>query len=76
MLAVKLYLAGGDIIALDITPSQKDRLSRTINQTHLPILPFTANIGGVDVEIPWRSIAYISSCPLVQSAPLLREAAV
>ncbi|GGK25719.1 hypothetical protein GCM10008955_19320 [Deinococcus malanensis] len=76
MLTVKLHLAGGDIIALDITPSQKDRLSRTINQAHLPTLPFTASIGGVDVEIPWRSISYISSYPQVQVAAVLREAAV
>lgn len=76
MLTVKLHLAGGDIIALDITPSQKDRLSRTINQAQFPTLPFTANVGGVNVEIPWRSISYISSCPQAQSAPMLREAAV
>ncbi|AHX26490.1 hypothetical protein DEDE109153_04080 [Deinococcus deserti] len=76
MLTVKMHLAGGDIIALNMTPSQKNRLSKTINQAQLPTLPFTANVDGVDVEIPWRSISYISSYPQVQSSPVLREAAM
>ncbi|AHX26489.1 hypothetical protein DEDE109153_03930 [Deinococcus deserti] len=70
MLTVHLHLAGGDTIALEMSPSQKDRLSRTINQEKLPPLPFVAAINGMTVEIPWRSIAYLSSCPQVPNVAL------
>ena len=70
MLTVHLHLTGGDTIALEMSPSQKDRLSRTINQSTLPTLPFVAAVNGTTVEIPWRSIAYLTSYPHIQHAAL------
>ncbi|AHX26503.1 DUF2442 domain-containing protein [Deinococcus deserti] len=75
MLSVKLHLAGGDVIALNMTLSQKNRISRTMNQNQLPTTPFTTQVNGLDIEIPWRSIAYLSSGPQVQLAQMQQEAA-
>lgn len=75
MLPVNLHLAGGDVIALKITPSQKNRISRTMNQNQLPTTPFTTQVNGLEIEIPWRSIAYLTSGPQVQLAQMHQEAA-
>lgn len=67
MLTVKLHLCNGDVISTTLTQAQKSRLSRTLNQAVLPVTPFTVNVGGAELEIPWRTIGYISSEPLVRS---------
>lgn len=75
MLTVKLHLAGGDVIALTMTPSQKNRISRTVNQIQLPATPYTAQVDGMQIEIPWRSIVYLSSAPQLQAPQMHQEAA-
>lgn len=74
MLTVTLYLCNGNLLALEMTRSQKDRLSRTLNQATLPTTPLSVNIDGADLEIPWRAIRYIASRPRA-SAPPAAEAA-
>ncbi|MFC4427902.1 hypothetical protein [Deinococcus navajonensis] len=75
MLTVTLHLTGGDVITLDMTPTQKDRLNRTVNQVRLPVEPLTLQVHGTTVDIPWRSIAYVSSLPQVQAESMALEAA-
>ncbi|WP_216321602.1 hypothetical protein [Deinococcus aestuarii] len=75
MLSVKLHLCNGDVITTTLTPAQKNRLSRTLNQAVLPLTPFTLHAAGAEVEIPWRTIGYISSEPLVRSEVQAQEAA-
>lgn len=70
MLTVHLHLSGGDVIELEMSPSEKARVSRTINLERLPTQPFRVVIAGVCVEIPWRSIAYITARPHAQTAEL------
>ncbi|BDP42954.1 hypothetical protein DAETH_29230 [Deinococcus aetherius] len=66
MLTVKLHLCNGDVITTTLTLAQKNRLSRTLNQAVLPATPFILNAGGAELEIPWRTIGYISSEPVVK----------
>lgn len=68
MLTVTLYLCNGNVLALEMTRSQKDRVSRTLNQTSLPTTPFTVSVEGADLEIPWRAIRYLASRPLIEEA--------
>lgn len=75
MLTVTLYLCNGNILALEMTRSQKDRVSRTLNQASLPVTPFVVQVDGADLEIPWRSIRYLASRPLAASEAPSSEAA-
>lgn len=61
MLTVHLHLLNGQVIREDMTRSQKDRLSKTMNLSHPPERPYVAMIAGECVEVPWRSICYLSS---------------
>lgn len=61
MLTVNLHLCNGDVIAAPMTSSQRDRVSRTLNQAALPVLPLEVVAGGATLLIPWRSIAYLST---------------
>ncbi|GGK36030.1 hypothetical protein GCM10008955_32470 [Deinococcus malanensis] len=74
MLTVHVHLNSGDTIVLEMSLSQKNRLSRTINQATLPTLPFVAVVDGRTIEIPWRSIGYLSSCAQMQ-CQAIQEAA-
>ncbi|GGK43587.1 hypothetical protein GCM10008955_41680 [Deinococcus malanensis] len=74
MLTVHLHLTNGDTILLEMSLSEKNRFSRTLNQATLPSLPFVAVVNGMTVEIPWRSVGYVSSCPRMQST-IVQEAA-
>lgn len=73
MLTVKLHLCNGDVITTTLTLAQKNRLSRTLNQAVLPMTPFTLHSAGAELEIPWRTIGYISSEPVVRSELQARE---
>lgn len=75
MLTVKLHLCNGDVIPVTMTPAQKNRLSRMLNQPSLPATPFTVKTSGAELEIPWRSIGYISTEPRVSSEPQASQAA-
>lgn len=75
MLTVTLHLSGGDVVTLDMTATQKDRLNRTVNQARLPTDPLTLHVHDTTIEIPWRSISYVSSQPRVQAEPQELEAA-
>ncbi|WP_102125843.1 hypothetical protein [Deinococcus planocerae] len=74
MLTVKLHLCNGDVITTTLTLAQKNRLSRTLNQAVLPVTPFTLNANGAELEIPWRTIGYLSSEPLVRADLQAQEA--
>jgi len=68
MLTVTLHLAGGDVVTLDMSQTQKERLNRTVNQIRLPTEPLTLHVHGTTIDIPWRSISYVSSQPALQVA--------
>lgn len=76
MLTVNLHLCNGDVVALRMTRSQQDRLSRTLNQANLPATPFEVKGEGGHFLIPWRSIAYISTQPQAEVASVPTQAAV
>ncbi|GGK36005.1 hypothetical protein GCM10008955_32450 [Deinococcus malanensis] len=76
MLILHLHLTSGDVIELEVSSSEKNRVSRTLNREQMPTLPFVAVVGGMTVEIPWRSIAFLSSCPVMQPASLTLNSAV
>lgn len=61
MLTVKLHLCNGDIVPLTLTPSQRDRLNRMLNQASLSLNPLEVTVDGAELLIPWRSIAYLST---------------
>ncbi|UBV44613.1 hypothetical protein LAJ19_17735 (plasmid) [Deinococcus taeanensis] len=71
MLNVTLHLTGGETIALSMTAAQRDRVSRTMNLRELPVEPFIARL----LEIPWRSISYLSSVPVPQGQAQVRSEA-
>lgn len=75
MLTVNLHLCNGDVITLNMTPSQRNRLSRTLNQAVLPPTPFIASAGESELAIPWRSIGYISASPQLNSERQADQAA-
>lgn len=61
MLTVNLHLYNGDVVTLELTRSQKDRLNRTLNQASLSTTPLEVTVDGRDLMIPWRSVAYLST---------------
>ncbi|GBF06368.1 hypothetical protein DAERI_080159 [Deinococcus aerius] len=61
MLTVNIHLINGDVITTTMTRAQRDRVSKTLNQTLLPNAPFEITAGEADLLIPWRSIGYIST---------------
>ncbi|MBB5235869.1 hypothetical protein [Deinococcus budaensis] len=61
MLTVHLHLCNGDVVPLTLTPSQRDRLNRTLNQATLSQTPLEVTVNGAELTIPWRSIAYLST---------------
>ncbi|WP_034386199.1 hypothetical protein [Deinococcus sp. YIM 77859] len=69
MLTVNLHLCNGDVVTLDMTPTQRDRLSRTLNQAALPTTPFEIAVNGCNLAIPWRSISYLSTRPASPAQP-------
>lgn len=75
MLAVKLHLNNGDVIPLELSRSQKERISRTLNRATLPDSPLTLRVGGLDLDIPWRAIGYLSSAPVMRAGSISAEAA-
>ncbi len=58
---VTLHLINGDRVEQTMTPHQRERISRTLNQNPLPTKPFVMEVGGACLDIPWRTIAYLSS---------------
>ncbi|MFC4639181.1 hypothetical protein [Deinococcus hohokamensis] len=50
-------------------------MNRTVNQLRLPTEPLALQVHGTTIEIPWRSIAYVSSQPRVQPQSMSLEAA-
>ncbi|GMA15593.1 hypothetical protein E5F05_20625 [Deinococcus metallilatus] len=73
MLTVNLHLCNGDLVTLQVTPSQRDRLSRTLNQTVLPNTPFEVHVDGRTLMIPWRSIGYLSILTEARPSPELQS---
>lgn len=70
MLTVHLHLCNGDVVPLTLTPSQRDRLNRTLNQTAPAQGPLEVTVNGAELSIPWRSIAYLSTlAPAAGQAP-------
>lgn len=61
MLTVLLHLNNGAVITTTMTRSQRDRVSRTLNQEILPNTPYEMEEDGTELLIPWRSIGYIST---------------
>ena len=75
MLSVKLHLNNGDVIPLELSRSQKERISRTLNRATLPDSPLTIHVGGLDLDIPWRAIGYLSSSPAMRAEAVSAQAA-
>ena len=75
MLSVKLHLNNGDVIPLELSRSQKERISRTLNRVTLPDSPLSLRVNGEDLDIPWRAIGYLSSSPAMRATPVSAEAA-
>ncbi|MEW6420787.1 MAG: hypothetical protein AB1511_03525 [Deinococcota bacterium] len=71
MLTLNLHMCNGDVVAIRVTPSQRDRISRTLNQAVLPTTPFEVQVDGGILMIPWRSIGYLST--KAQAEPELRS---
>lgn len=59
---VTFHLINGHALTVyGLTRHQHERITRTLNRAELPTEPFVTQIEGERVEIPWRSITYVTS---------------